>query len=150
PRPEGPERPVVPPGGAFPVVEPPLLARPERGSTSVTATVVEPRVINLIKVPGSQQVLLKVRVAELNRTGMRQIGADFLARDGTSIVGTQIGGSTVAASSTVAAGGPSKGAASIAASATTTVFGIFNGGDFNVFLSALRRNSLLKILAEPN
>src|SRR5262245_20870514 len=47
-----------------------------------------PRVINLIKVPGSKQVLLKVRVAELNRTAMRQIGADFLTAD--PIIGTQI------------------------------------------------------------
>src|SRR5262249_42865674 len=32
----------------------------------------------------------------------------------------------------------------------TTVFGIFERGNFEIMLSALRRNSLLKILAEPN
>jgi pilus assembly protein CpaC len=98
-------------------------------------------------VPGSQQVLLKVRVAELNRTGMRQIGADFLTAD--PIIGTQIGGAGVSAAASVAAR-KLTGLASDAVSTSTTLFGIFDTADFAVFLSALRKNSLLKILAEPN
>src|SRR5262249_50808550 len=35
-------------------------------------------------------------------------------------------------------------------SPNTTVFGIFEGANFEILLRALRRNSLLKILAEPN
>jgi pilus assembly protein CpaC len=34
--------------------------------------------------------------------------------------------------------------------ASTTVFGVFNRADFEIFFAALRRNSILKILAEPN
>ena len=40
-----------------------------RGSSETTGRIRESQIINLIRVPGSQQVLLKVRVAELNRTG---------------------------------------------------------------------------------
>jgi pilus assembly protein CpaC len=104
-------------------------------------------------VPGPQQVLLKVRIAELDRTGMREIGADFLSinpRTG-AIVGSQIGGAGVAATA-LAAGRLTglTGSATTTASNTTTLFGIFQEGDFAVFLSALRTNNLLKILAEPN
>ena len=37
--------------------------------------------INLLRVPGVQQVLLKVRIAELNRTALREIGTDILGVD---------------------------------------------------------------------
>jgi pilus assembly protein CpaC len=121
------------------------------GSQSTQSTVTRPRVINLIHVPGSQQVLLKVRVAELNRTSLRQIGGDFLSIDSDTgaIVGTQIGGTGVIATA-VASGRMLTGTAQDALTATNTVFGIFQEGEFALFLSALRRNSLLKILAEPN
>jgi pilus assembly protein CpaC len=118
---------------------------------TIEATVLRPHIINLLKVPGPQQVLLKVRIAELNRTALRQIGADFLGIDPSSgaIIGTQIGGANVLASGT-AAGSRLLGAATTSASSQTTVFGIFQRGDVEVMLSALRRNSILKILAEPN
>ena len=62
----------------------PALAAPETGPrVEAEATVPPIRVVNLIRVPGSQQVLLKVRVAELNRTAMRQIGANFLGVEET-------------------------------------------------------------------
>jgi pilus assembly protein CpaC len=117
----------------------------------VQGTVTPPQIINLIRVPGTQQVLLKVRVAELNRTGLRQIGGDFLAIDSDTgaIVGTQIGGTGVTATA-LATGRLLTGSAQNITTATTTLFGIFQEGDFAAFLSALRRNSLLKILAEPN
>ena len=52
--------------------------RPYLAETSHQATSTEPRIINLMRVPGVHQVLLKVQVAELNRTGLRNIGGDFL------------------------------------------------------------------------
>ena len=62
------------------------------------------------------QVLLKVRVAELNRTSLREIGADWLAVDPSTgnIVGTQIGGAGVGATSTLSKG------TGLTASATAT------------------------------
>ncbi len=115
------------------------------------------QIINLIRVPTSQQVLLKVRVAELNRTGFRQIGADFLASipQFGSLFGTQISGGTFVpgrlGNTTFrppAGATPDVRAMSVAAQGT--VFGTFSQGQFNTVLSALRRNNLLKVLAEPN
>ena len=135
---------LAPPPGANAFGEPSQL--------SITGTVGETRVINLIKVPGSQQVLLKVRVAELNRTAMRTIGADWLAVDPSTgnIVGTQIGGAGVGAVSTLARGTGLSATATATLGANNTIFGIFQKGDFEFFLTALRQNLILKVLAEPN
>ncbi len=117
---------------------------------SAQGTVTTPRVINLLRVPGSKQVLLKVRVAELNRTAFRQIGADLLASgSGQNTLGTRISGSGGSASAT-AGGGALTGFAQLLLGTNTTAFGIFDKGDFSVLMSVLRRNSVLKLLAEPN
>jgi pilus assembly protein CpaC len=123
----------------------------ERVAIAAQAAIVVPQVINLIRVPTTQQVLLKVKVAELNRTALRQLGTDFLLtnpREGISI-GSQIGGATVSATA-VSTSGFLNNLAQTSTSPMTTLFGIFDKGDFAIFLSALRKNSLLKILAEPN
>ncbi|MFO0841661.1 MAG: pilus assembly protein N-terminal domain-containing protein [Gemmataceae bacterium] len=132
---------------------PEALVGPERApSLQVQGTVATPQIINLLRVPGPQQVLLKVRVAELNRSGLRAIGADFLAVDPESglIAGTQIGGATISAIGTIQGFTQRGGIPSTLPGTETTAFGIFQPGDFQVFLRALRRNNLLKILAEPN
>ena len=114
-----------------------------------------PQVINLLTVPGVHQVMLQVRIAELNRTGIREIGADILGVDPGSgnIIGTQIGGATIGALGTLGLGGLVGGASGGNAaqlSQSTTAFGIFPSGDFEILFRALRRNQLLSILAEPN
>jgi pilus assembly protein CpaC len=128
---------------------PPVTPTPEQLPARIQAGfLTEPKVINLLRVPGTQQVLLKVRVAELNRTGMREIGADWLVVDpetGT-IAGTQIGGATIQAQGNL--GGLSLRGGQV--SGMTTVFGIFPPSELQFFLSALRKNSLVRILAEPN
>lgn len=118
---------------------------------SAEGVVVEPRVINLIKVPGSQQVLLKVRVAELNRTALRQIGGDFLGVDPATgaILGTQIGGAGITGNGVFTGKGVT-GLASGTTSSSTTIFGILEAGHFEFLINALRSNAMLKILAEPN
>jgi pilus assembly protein CpaC len=164
--------------GAVPGTRPdgtrgPATTLPETtGAIASQARVTAGTVINLIRVPGSKQVLLKVRVAELNRTAMRQIGGDILGIDPNTgaIIGTQIGGTgvfsqatatprtvaTLAGSGTgvsnslVSAGAQLTGTATNTLSPQNTLFGIFQEGDFAIFLSALRKNALLKVLAEPN
>ncbi|MHC5539558.1 hypothetical protein ACYOEI_15175, partial [Singulisphaera rosea] len=118
------------------------------------------QVINLIRVPTSQQVLLKVRVAELNRTGFRQIGADFLASipQFGSLFGTQIAGATFGPGQIGSTTYGLRNGNNVLIPqdsrdltlSTQTVFGTFSHGQFNAILAALRRNNILKILAEPN
>ena len=104
------------------------------------------QVVNLIRVPTSQQVLLKVRVAELNRTSMRQLGADFLA----SIPGASLFGSSIAGNSLVAGQVGPATSGSLGLGSQGTFYGTFGPGNFVTVLDALRRNNVLKILAEPN
>ncbi len=65
----------------------PDIARP-----NVRVQLPGPEVINLIRLPGPQQVMLKVQVAELNRTAMRQLGVNALFQDGNFTIGSDIGG----------------------------------------------------------
>jgi pilus assembly protein CpaC len=154
PQPFGGEPGTAPEGGMIPAG----VATPEMGGPMQVAGAIAPtvRIINLLRVPGSQQVMLKVRVAELNRTALRAIGCNFLGVDPKTgaIVGSQIVGS-VSATGTVGSSGHLQGSAienitPLSSTGGTTVFGIFRDGNFMFALQALRNNSLLKILAEPN
>jgi pilus assembly protein CpaC len=80
--------------------------------------------------------MLKVQVAELSRSGMREIGADIFVKNADNRLGTQIGGALVSLSG-------------LALGTDSTFFGIFDGGDFQFVLNALRENQLATILAEP-
>lgn len=125
------------------------LASPGAIATNQIATG-QSQVVNLIRVPTSQQVLLKVRVAELNRTAFRQIGADFVAKipQFGDLFGTQIGGASFLGSGTSAAS--AAGVGPLGVGSQSTFYGTFSKGQFSTILSALRRNNVLKILAEPN
>jgi pilus assembly protein CpaC len=133
-------------------------------ATPIGVALTQSQVVNLIRVPTSQQVLLKVRVAELNRTGFRQIGADFLAsipQFGT-LFGSQIAGNGFAGgalgSQTFQKSIQQAGGAAVVTDTNrglslgsqATAFGTFSHGQFNTILTALRKNNLVKILAEPN
>jgi len=83
-------------------------------------------IINLIRVPGEHQVMLKVRIAELKRSAARSLGADFDAEIGDFIFG---------------AGGGGAGNA--------IVSGTFGEDKFKVTLQALEQRKVAKILAEP-
>lgn len=115
------------------------VARP-----SIRVELPRPQIINLIRLPGPQQVLLKVQVAELNRTALRQLGVDFLFQNGSNAFGSNIGGG-------LPPGGEGSGLLGLLDPLTTdtTTFGVFDGGNVNFFVDALRRNQVFKILAEP-
>ncbi|MCL4207446.1 MAG: pilus assembly protein N-terminal domain-containing protein [Pirellulaceae bacterium] len=97
------------------------------GRADVQGTFVSPQIINLLRVPGVHQVMLQVQIAELNRTALRNIGADWRWEFGAgNILTTLIGGDN------------------------TTVTGVFPSANLEVVLRALRTNSLVSVLAEPN
>jgi pilus assembly protein CpaC len=102
--------------------------------------------------------MLKVRIAELNRTSLRQIGSNFLGVDPHTggIVGSSISGATnfsgtIGQPGNLIKGNQLFGASSLGPNGSnTTVFGIFQDANFEFTLNALRQNGVLKILAEPN
>jgi pilus assembly protein CpaC len=83
------------------------------------------RVINMLRVPGEQQVLLKVRVAELTRTALRELGVDMSV--------TKSGGSF---SSSFGNAG--------------NLVSLLDGNDVSLMMKAVSSNGYSKVLAEPN
>lgn len=122
-----------------------LRSLPESTPRAQTSPTSAGQIINLISLPGVQQVMLQVRIAELNRTALREIGADTYFEWGPgNIMGTNIAGSTVPILQTERGGiGPELGA-------NSTAFGIFPSTRMNIILRALRENAVLRVLAEPN
>ncbi len=85
-------------------------------------------VINELNVPGEFNVSLRVIVAEINRSELRDAGVDWqvLFNQGRHSVGTGLGGST-----------------------GTTLSGIFENGEINVFVKWMQSNGTIRLLAEP-
>ena len=90
-------------------------------------------VVNSLEVLGSQQVIMKVTVAEIKRTAIKQLGVD-LTLDASGTNGLVFTPASVALPGT-----------SIGAAAITTAW----GGLSNVSLSMLESEGLAKTLAEP-
>ena len=121
-------------------------------------------VINRVTVPGPRQVLLHVKIAELNRTATRSIGVSWVYARGKSIFGSAAGNNATmdfSANSAVAQttgkqgfalpGSQTVGATNAATpTGNAPLFGVFDSGHFSMFIDALRTNALAKILAEPN
>ncbi len=84
-------------------------------------------IINMLEVPGEKQVMLKVRIAELKRSAVRSLGADFNLNIGDFAFSSLLG-----------------------ASGNVLFSGTFDKDSFNLMLSALESNGSAKILAEPN
>src|SRR5205823_13546124 len=49
-------------------------------------------IINRIHVPGPRQVLLRVKIAELNRDAIRELGVSWFRAKDNSLMGSTIGG----------------------------------------------------------
>lgn len=80
--------------------------------------------VNLLTVPGEQQVMLKVRVAELVRNSGRNAGVDINISDANLQLSSILGGAG-------------------------NITAIFDDGDVQFFLEAISSHSYGKILAEP-
>lgn len=123
------------------------------------AKVFSPNVVNHMEVAGVQQVLLRVTVAEVNRSAGRQLGFNgFLAgenfRDGfalSNLDGINPSNIGVPANAVATADMPFLvGAGGIPVTGSTTLSLGFPRAQTQVFIRALQENGLLRILAEPN
>ena len=85
-------------------------------------------VINELSIPGEYNIKMRVLVAELNRSEIRNAGFDWrvLFGDGRHAIGTSLGGTTGA-----------------------TLSGIFENSEIQVFIRWLQSNGTIKLLAEP-
>jgi len=113
-----------------------------------------PKVINNITIAGVQQVLLKVKVLEVSRTKLRQVGFDFRVQSGQSFFQSAISQILGTASGNFGTAGVAPGPGIIATPSSDNLhlsFGIVNPNSaFLGFLDMLERQQLATILAEPN
>ncbi len=112
-----------------------------------------PKVINNITVGGVQQVLLKVKVMEVNRTKLRDLGVDWAILNGNSILAaSNVSGLLANGGSILSSGGGlAKVGSSIGNGGQTFQFGVFKSNTaFLGFLDALQQCQANKILAEPD
>lgn len=108
-----------------------------------------PKVINSLRVSGVQQVLLRVKIMEVQRNRIRQLGFNFLELRDAGYLASQIGQLTPLTSLTAPFGGPPT--AAMNTTGATAAFGIIDGDNvFQGFIEALKQEALLKVLAEPN
>ena len=101
-----------------------------------------PNVINNITIGGVQQILLHVKLMEVSRTKLRQLGFDWANFNGNDSVVQSVAG--LISRADVAAG------TATSAQGETIAFGIVNNANsFFGFIDALRQYNLVKVLAEP-
>ncbi len=100
-------------------------------------------VINLLRVPGEQQVMLRVTVAEVNRTAARSIGVDFSVFNNSGVpVFASLTGNLLPTSVT----GSGSSAQLIGGNLPVAI----DNGQVILAIQALRNLNLSKSLAEPN
>lgn len=104
-------------------------------------------VLNMLEIGGGQQVMLKVRFAEVSRNLNKQLGINFAFSDGATVIGSNVAaasqfgilGNLVTAPEAIGVG--------------PTIFGghnLDNGNPFRYFVNALKDANLLRMLSEPS
>lgn len=128
------------------------------------------KVINLLRVGGVQQVMLEVRIAEMNRDLLRRLGVNlgFMSKSGHDFGVTTLNdlSAVVAPTDAVLLPGQagqaqSGGLGALAAGVANPAFGLVplsvnsilrwrtGGHDWTAFVDALKDGGLVKVLAEP-
>jgi pilus assembly protein CpaC len=107
-------------------------------------------------VAGVQQVQLQVRVAEVSRDALRQLGMNWFSHAGSYFFGQRLGQSSLASIDIGVSSGPSVGddldwefLSNVSPGSAVTVLGGFPEIDLAFFLQALAENGYLRILANP-
>ena len=105
----------------------------------------EGRVNNLMAVGGAHQVMLEVRIAEMQKSMLNRFGINF-----NWVAGNEFGISTLAGLTSLDEISPS-GVIDLNVSPTVNALFRFNTGSYSWtgFIDALKADSLVKVLAEP-
>lgn len=114
-------------------------------------------VLNFLNISGGQQIMLQVIFAEVSRSATTQLGVNFGISGEDAFGGSNIGGLAplgVGDPGDSALGGVAGVALQVPDPAGTgvTLFGVGQAGDvaFAGFISALRDNNLMRVLAKPD
>ena len=91
-------------------------------------------VINMMEVPGEQQIIVHVKIAQLDRTQVRKLGLDIPNLLSRANIATQ---TTIAGAYSPITG-------------TANLSGIFENGQVNLLLNWLAQNGTAKIVANPS
>lgn len=110
-------------------------------------------VLNLMKVVSGQQVMLRVRVGEMRRSAIKNLGTSLIVRKfgGSSFNGGGTGGGTRSFNSETATGAGEFEYTS-STDAFASIFSTYAGSNFDIgaMIEALETNGLFRSLAEPN
>jgi pilus assembly protein CpaC len=110
------------------------------------------KLVDLLEIAGGQQVMLKVKFAEVSKQAEEQLGFNFGGSDGVSVFGSNTGANSLGLLNT-SPGGNNLLLSNTALSDTlASAFGTgaFGPIAFAYFIDALEQNSLLRTLAEPD
>jgi pilus assembly protein CpaC len=114
------------------------------------------KIVDLLEIGGGQQVMLKVKFAEVSKQAEQTLGFNFGGNDGVSIYGGNVGANTLGITPGTPASGttpgtPNRLAIPAGAASAASMFGTgsFARVAFAYFIDALEANSLLRTLAEP-
>lgn len=88
------------------------------------------QVINMLKIPGEQQVMLRVKIAELNRSAARKFGVDLdiSISDGNLVIQSML---------------------NAASGSSASIIGMFDGDDVNFGIHYLEQHGVVRLLSEP-
>jgi len=107
------------------------------------------KVVNLLSLGSSQQVMLEVRFSEIKRSALTQIGVNWdVLSDHGKLAGVSGGGASLVPSPTTGEGVLTHGAIIGSFGIISRAFRAF-GDNFNVTLDALERKGAITTLAEP-
>jgi pilus assembly protein CpaC len=108
-----------------------------------------PQIINMMTIQGEDQVMLRVQVAEVQRTILKQFGIDLAASIQIGNFGSQIVSGGMTALGNLGIDAATKGVITQNTGGTNSSF-LSDKGDVRHALRALERDGLIKTLAEPN
>ena len=136
-------------------------------AVQIAETYAPGKVVNLLSIGSSQQVMLEVRFSEVKRSALKQLGVSwFLGSDGGKLNGVIGGGASLTPGAPVTTtitdpitgtvtSTTSPGPSNLSLSSITNGFGIVSrafralGTNFDVTLDALERKGAITTLAEP-
>jgi pilus assembly protein CpaC len=111
-----------------------------------------PNVINMLRIPGEQQVVLKVVVAEVNRAAARSIGLDFAltSKSGRQVFANLTPGLSSQIGTNAGSGGNSTAGAASALLSGVNLPAMLDNGQVALAIKALKTLDYAKSIADPN